>query len=122
MPPRPTRRLSPDAIEANRTALLALRNIRDYAPHNGVYSVDALTALETALREAEQARMQAQHALDAARDRVAAATLALHEALLGAKAQVLAQYGPDSYEVQAIGLKRKSDRKRPARRAAPAGS
>jgi hypothetical protein len=34
----------------------------------------------------------------------------------GAKTYVLAHYGEDSYAVQAIGWKRKSDRRRPGRR------
>ena len=33
-----------------------------------------------------------------------------------ARAQVLAQYGPDSNAIQLLGLKKKSERKRPARR------
>jgi hypothetical protein len=40
--------------------------------------------------------------------------------LRAAKTQVLAQYGEDSYAVQAIGWVRKSDRRRPGRRAAAA--
>jgi hypothetical protein len=39
-----------------------------------------------------------------------------HRSMVGAKNQVRAQYGDDSYVVQAIGLTRKSDRKRPVRR------
>jgi hypothetical protein len=45
--------------------------------------------------------------------------LPLYEAIRGAKEQVIAQYGGDSLAVQAIGLKRRSQRKRPVRRAAP---
>jgi hypothetical protein len=39
-----------------------------------------------------------------------------------APAQVIAQYGPDSNAVQLVGRKRKSERKRPVRRAAVAMS
>jgi hypothetical protein len=45
-----------------------------------------------------------------------AAAQALHAAVLGAKAQVIAQYGDDSAAVQALGLKKKSERKRTSRR------
>ena len=119
MAPRSTRRLSPDEIAADREALLALKNIGDYTPTNPAYSADALAALGDALERAEQTRLHAENMLDAARDQAMSAALALHEALLGVKVQVLAQYGPDSFEIQALGLKRKSERKRPARRAVP---
>jgi hypothetical protein len=65
---------------------------------------------------------RAQRTLDAARDATQAAEWALHHAILGVKRQVVAQYGPDSDAVQAIGLKKASDRKRPVRRARVAAS
>src|SRR5262249_18134509 len=102
MAPRQTRRLSNDEIDADRTALLALKDIGDYAPLNAAYSVAALTALGERLAQAEQAKMRAQNALDAARDAAVAAAWDLHEAMLGVKAQVIAQYGHDSYQVQAL--------------------
>ncbi|MDQ6631631.1 MAG: hypothetical protein M3Y82_07715 [Verrucomicrobiota bacterium] len=39
---------------------------------------------------------------------------------LGAKKQVIAQYGEDSNEVQSIGLKKKSERATPAKKITPA--
>jgi hypothetical protein len=44
-----------------------------------------------------------------------AAEWALHNAVLGARTQVRAQYGDDSNELQAVGHKKRSDRKRPSR-------
>jgi hypothetical protein len=46
------------------------------------------------MEQAQQAEVRALQALAAARDAVAAAEWALHEGILGAKAQVIAQYGP----------------------------
>jgi hypothetical protein len=37
--------------------------------------------------------------------------------MLGVKTQVVAQYGDNSDQVQALGLKKKSERKKPARKA-----
>ena len=119
MAPRPTRRLSPDEIKADREALLALKNIADYTPANPAYSAAALAALGAALDQAEQAKMRVENELGAAREQAATAALALHDALLGVKVQVMAQYGDDSFEIQALGLKRKSDHKRRARRTVP---
>jgi hypothetical protein len=61
------------------------------------------------------AEILAQQALATARDIACAAEWALHNAVLGARTQVRAQFGDDSNEVQAVGLKKASDRKRPAR-------
>jgi hypothetical protein len=96
--------------------------LADYAPTNGAYSARALADLERAMEEAQQAEVRAIQALAAARDAAMAAEWALHEGILGAKAQVIAQYGPDSNAVQLLGLKRKSERKRPVRRATVAMS
>ena len=64
--------------------------------------------------------MRAAQAQAIARDLAIAAEWALHDGMLGAKAQVIAQYGPDAHAVQLLGLKRKSERRRPVRRAAVA--
>lgn len=112
----PTNRISPPILEADRSAALALQDMADYRPHNPAHSVESLSALEIALTQAEQAEQRARIALEAARDRAIAAAHAFHEATLGAKAEVIAQYGADSAAVQAIGLKRRSDRRRPTRR------
>ncbi len=63
----------------------------------------------TAARESES---QAGFAWKAARDQAVAAERAFHNKILGAKKQVVAQFGVDSDEVQAVGLKKKSEYKR----------
>jgi len=55
--------------------------------------------------------------LDTARDNAAAAEWEFHNAMLGVKDQIIAQFGKDSNQVQAIGLKKKSERKSPGRAA-----
>jgi hypothetical protein len=102
--------------KADRAAVLAIRTMADYTPVNPAYSAEALIALEQALLKAEQEELWLQNALAGARDTAAAAAWALHDGILGAKFQVIAQYGADSNAVQAVGLKKKSDRRRPTRR------
>src|SRR5690242_15427797 len=110
------RRLPQDEIQADRTALLAIRELRDYSPLNPTFSAEALASLDAALRRAQEEELRLRNALEAARDAATTAAWALHNGILGAKAQVIAQYGHDSNAVQALGLKKKSERKRPARR------
>ena len=116
MATNPTYRLSSSVIEADKDALLALQDLIDYAPVNSKHSVQALLALKEAMERAEEAELRAQKAQAAARDIAINATWDFHKALQGAKAQVIAQYGDDSQAVQAIGLKKSSDRKRVTRR------
>lgn len=110
------RKPSPEDMKADRAALLAIRELRDYVPVNPTLSIEALTALEQALLQAEQEELRLQNALANARDTAAAAAWALRNSILSAKLSVIAQYGPDSNAVQSLGLKKKSDRRRPSRR------
>ena len=83
---------------------------------SGAYSAMTLADLQHAMEEAQQAEIRAQQTLATTHDAATTAEWAFHEGVLGAKAQVIAQYGNDSLAVQAIGLKKTSDRKRPTRR------
>jgi hypothetical protein len=118
MSPNRSRRLPAEDIQANRHALIGVQSLPSYAPMNGAYSAGSLGELGRAMEAAQQAEVRAAQALAMARDLAVAAEWALHDGLLGAKAQVIAQYGPDAHAVQLLGLKRKSERRRPARRAA----
>jgi hypothetical protein len=104
-------------LDTDRAALLALKDLQDYAPVNAAYSAESLVTLDETLSRAEQATLRAKKALQAARDAEVAAARQFHGAMIIAKSAVIAQYGNDSPAVQAIGLKKKSEHKRPVRRA-----
>jgi hypothetical protein len=63
--------------------------------------------------------LRAQNALDAARDATIAIQWEHHKLILGVKDQVIAQFGADSNDVASLGLKKKSERKAPARAGKP---
>jgi hypothetical protein len=115
-----TRRIRPDTLQEDRIAFIAVQNLRGYTPANTSYTPDQIGAAYAVMEDARVAEINAQNALDAARAAVIRAEWAFHNAMLGAKDQVIAQYGADSDAVQSLGLKRKSERKRPARRAVAA--
>ena len=96
-----TRRLSPSVLQADTDALNALKNIPDYKPANAGYTLDA-------------DETQKQAALDSARDDATTAEWQFHNAILGVKEQVRAQFGADSNELQALGLVKKSEKAKPA--------
>ncbi|MBK9713263.1 MAG: hypothetical protein IPO81_18405 [Kouleothrix sp.] len=116
MSPNQNYRLQAAVIDADREALLALKDLADYQPVNPAHSVEALTALSEKLRLAEEADLRVQKAQVAAREALIEFGWEFHNAMLGVKAQVTAQFGSNSLAVQALGLKKKSDRKRPVRR------
>ena len=110
------KRIRTDILQADKNALIALAAIADYAPRNPNYSVtSAVTAQQT--MEGSQAKIVRLKAdLAAALDEAATNETAFHNIILGVKNETLVQYGENSDEVQAIGLKKKNERKRPVRR------
>ncbi|MFZ5911962.1 MAG: hypothetical protein ACOYYU_18290 [Chloroflexota bacterium] len=114
-----TIRIRPALLQADLDACTALQTMRDYAPANAAYAKAAVQDKLEALRSAQRAEVNAQNALAAARDAATAAEWEFHNMLLGVKTQVVAQYGQDSDQVQALGLKKKSERKAPGRKAKP---
>ena len=102
-------------LKADADALAALKKISDYKPANADYTLDKLQAVSDALKPADDAFAQAEAAWQTARDTHVAAQWAFHNAMLGAKKQVIAQYGDDSNEAQALGLTKKSEYAKPTR-------
>jgi hypothetical protein len=110
------RALPADTIESDRASLVGLKKLSDYAPANRGIAIEVLGALEAQLRQAQEAEILARAALNAARDAHIAAGWELHNAMLSAKAAVIGQYGANSDAVHSVGLKKKSDYRRPSRR------
>ncbi len=112
-----SRRIKPALLQDDLDAQVALAGMADYKPANANYSAANITTALTALQTAQQAELRAQIALDTARDAAAAAEWKFHEIMLGAKDQVIAQYGKSSDQLQSLGLKKKTEYKRPVRAA-----
>ena len=110
-----TVRLPQETRQADEEVFLALKAIAGYSPANQTYSLATVTARYDAMRAAEEVELRAQNALDAARDAAIAAQWEHHNLILGVKDQVIAQFGADSNELASLGLKKKSERKAPAR-------
>lgn len=115
-------RLRPSQIQADKDAFAALQTIEGYAPSNPAFALTAITAAQTSLTSAQQTETQAVTAAATARDEAVAREWEFHNLILGAKDQIRAQFGKDSNEVQAIGLKRRSEYSRPKPRAKKEGT
>ena len=121
--PVPTAKSRPSTpvLDADRNTLLSLQDLADYQPRNAANSIANLQKLETELTQAEQNVLRLRVALDTARARLVEKSQLFHAQILTAKDEVIVQYGSDSEEVQAIGLKRKSAYRRSTRRSQPSG-
>jgi hypothetical protein len=107
------KRISPAQLQADMDAYTALQTIGDYAPANSAYAKTAVETKLTVMKGTQDTELAAQIALATARDNAAAAEWEFHNALLGVKDQVIAQYGKSSDELQSLGLKKKSEYKAP---------
>ena len=107
-------RLSPKELGSDIETKDALNGIVGYTPLNQAYTAANVTALHDAMVAAQTAETQAEKVLETARDKAVAAERDFHNAILGAKDQVKAQFGKDSNELQALGLKKASEYKRPS--------
>ncbi len=113
-------RVAPAQMQVDLDSYTAWLGITTYAPANIAYAKVAVTANYTALKAAQDAELAAQLALATARDASTAAEWEFHNFMLAVKEQVIAQFGKSSDQVQAMGLKKKSEYKAPARKAKPA--
>jgi hypothetical protein len=109
-----TKRLSQKQRQADADGFKALKKVTGYDPKNVQFTVakgqTALDAMETA----QETEVQDQATADASYDDAVAAEWDFHNFMLGAKEQVIAQFTNDSNEIQSIGLKKKSEYKKPS--------
>ena len=111
------RRVQPEIISEDQDCHAALKALSDYKPSDTEFAKAALQAASDDLDDAHEKETQAETVWQAARDRAVNAEWAFHNLVLGTKIQVKAQYGDDSDEIKSLGLKKKSEYKRPTRKA-----
>ena len=103
------KRLQQRDLMRDRVSNDALKGVAGYAPSNPQYSVANLKTLFDTMLAAQALETQAEASLRTARDKMIAAEWNFHNAVLGAKDQVKAQFGKDSDQLQALGLKKTSE-------------
>jgi hypothetical protein len=116
------RRLSNKQIKEDHEALVGLQSIPNYAPPDPNYSTERLLMLENNAEVLRDRVVQTRKLLNNLLDDLAFADNESHTAVQRMKLHVLSQFGPDSSEVQLIGLTRKSEYRRGVRRVAPPSS
>ena len=106
-----TKRLSPAQIQLDIESYDALLDTKNYAPANPAYSKENATTSRTGMGTSQAAETQSNATAAANRDNATSDEWKFHNIMLGVKDQVVAQFGRDSNEAQAIGLKKKSEYK-----------
>ncbi len=110
-----TKRLTPAILEGARQVVAAIQTLPSFTG-DAKHSPQVMQALAAEVNAKRAKETQAQNALDAARDDAAATEQELYNRSLRVKELVIGQYGSDSNEASAIGLKKKSERKAPTRK------
>jgi glutathione peroxidase-family protein len=108
-----TKSLSRNQLQKDKDAVAALANVVDYNPADKKYSLVNAQSAETDMSSKQDAQAKAVAAVKNAKDDAKAAEWNFHNFVLGVKAQIAAQYGFDSNELQSLGLKKKSEKKSP---------
>ncbi|MBD2495064.1 hypothetical protein [Nostoc sp. FACHB-280] len=111
-----TRRLSRQTIIQDTTSLHGLQTINNYTTTRADATEDALQTAYQKMLTLQQVENEKLTLYRAATDAARLAEWEFHNAVLAMKEVVRGQYGSDSDQAQAVGFKKKSDRKRPSRK------
>ncbi|MEH2465775.1 hypothetical protein [Nostoc sp.] len=111
-----TRRLPSQSISQDITSLHGLQTVSNYDTTRADASVANLLQAYQDMLTQQQAETEKLTLYRAATDSARLAEWEFHNAVLAMKEVIRGQYGSDSDEAQAVGLKKKSERKRPTRR------
>ncbi|PHJ61087.1 hypothetical protein VF14_04525 [Nostoc linckia z18] len=111
-----TRRLRPQLISEDVSSWHGLQTINTYETNRADASAAKLQQAYQAMLAQQQAETEKQTLYRAAADAARLAEWEFHNAVLAMKEVVRGQYGLDSDQAQAVGLKKKSEYKRPSRK------
>ncbi|MBU7583667.1 MAG: hypothetical protein KAF91_12275 [Nostoc sp. TH1S01] len=111
-----TRRLSRQTITQDTTSLHGLQTISNYTTTRTDATEETLQIAYQKMLTLQQVENEKLALYRAATDAARLAEWEFHNAVLAMKEVVRGQYGSDSDQAQAVGLKKKSDRKRPTRK------
>ncbi|MGC2237404.1 MAG: hypothetical protein WA584_14675 [Pyrinomonadaceae bacterium] len=119
MADKKTRQMSPAELQEDLDIFAGLEGIAGYTPANDEYKLVNGTALKTMMQASEAMEIQKYNEWQAARDKKVTDQWAFHDYNRNAKTQVKAQFGENSDEVAATGMKKKSEYKSPKKKTPP---
>ncbi len=105
-------RLASSKVQADERAAQALNDLPTYTSVNPALSADMVADILKDVRDKRKREQSARQVLNVAYDELVEAEWLLHDTMQGVKQQATAQYGANSSEIEALGVKRKVDRKK----------
>lgn len=114
-PQNTSRRLAAQSLDQDVDSLNGFNTIPDYNTQRQEATPESLQQTYQAMLSLQQAETEKLALYRAAADAARLAEWEFHNAVLAMKEVVRGQFGADSNEAQSVGLKKKSDRKRPSR-------
>ena len=114
-PQNTSRRLAAQLLNQDIDSLNGFNTIQGYSTKRQEATPEALQQTYQTMLALQQAETEKLALYRAAADAARLAEWEFHNTILAMKEVVRGQYGADSDEAQSIGLKKKSDRKRPTR-------
>jgi hypothetical protein len=110
------KRLSPNQKAELKTDLAGLKTITSYKPVKDEFKTSEVEMVDAQLDSLDEQISQAEAHLSDLRNQAADVGITYVKKMKGARQQVVAQYGDDSPEYEAVGGTRTSNRRRPVRR------
>jgi len=114
--PNTNRRLSPATLQQDIDAYNGLQTISSYTTARPEATPEAIQTAYTAMLALRSDETQKQAMFKAAADAARMAEWEFHNTVLSMKEAVKGQFGSDSDAAVAVGYKKKSERKRPAKK------
>ena len=112
------RRLRPGVLSQDIDSMYGLNAVTNYVTGRPNATPEALRTAHDDMVAAQREETEILARAKAAADKARLAEWQFHDNVLAMKESVRGQFGSDSNEAQAIGYKKKSERKRPRRAAA----
>lgn len=92
--------------------MAVLKTLPGFAPHNPAFSIETIEQTWNQLANLLHEERLNDERGAALRTQSAMVSNQYHEQVLGGKGEAVTQFGNDSLEIEALGLKRKSERKK----------
>jgi len=114
--PDTTRRITPNIIKQDIDSFNGLKTVTEYKTARTEATPEALQLAYNEMLAKQSEETEKEKLFKAASDASKQAEWVFHNAVLAMKESVRGQFGSDSDAAQAIGFKKKSERKRPAKK------
>jgi hypothetical protein len=110
------RRITPSTIQQDIDSFNGLKTVADYKTARAEATPEALQAAYSEMLVKQSEETEKEKLFKAAADASKLAEWNFHNVVLAMKESVKGQFGSDSDAAQAVGFKKKSERKRPSKK------